>query len=71
MIPNLPHLPELLRADVLTAKNSLDSASEAIANNQTEEDLKQIHAAALSRYATALQRFSKLVLDGEVPPDLR
>jgi hypothetical protein len=72
MIPNLPHLPEVLRADVLTAKNFLDPACEAIANNEvTKEEGNVIYPAALSRYATALQRFCRLVLYGEVPSDLR
>jgi hypothetical protein len=68
----LPQHEELLRADLRTAENSLDATREAIANNQTaDEEGKLILAAALSRYAAALLRFSRLVLDGEVPPDLR
>lgn len=71
-LPDLPQHEELLRADLLTAENSLDATREAIANNQTTiEEGKLILAAALSRYAAALLRFSRLVLDGEVPADLR
>jgi hypothetical protein len=63
---------ELLRADLLTARNSLDAVREAIASNQvTKGEAKLIYAAAHSRYATALRRFSRLVMDGEVPADLR
>jgi hypothetical protein len=68
---NLPQHEELLRADLRIAENSLDATRQAIANNQmTNEEGKVILAAALSRYAAALLRFSRLVLDGEVPPDL-
>jgi hypothetical protein len=68
---NLPQHEELLRADLRIAENSLDATREAIANNQmTNEEGDLILAAALSRYAAALLRFSRLVLDGEVPPDL-
>jgi hypothetical protein len=68
----LPRIPELLRSDVLAAKNSLDAADKAIANKAvTEETGKLARAIALSQYATALRRFSRLVLHGEVPPDLR
>jgi hypothetical protein len=71
-MPLQPPNEELLRADVLTAENSLDAARAAIANNQvTKEEGKLIHAAALGRYAAALLRFSRLVVDGEVPPDLQ
>ena len=67
---NLP-IEELLRADVLNARESLDDAREAIASHQlTKEEGKLIPAAALSRYATALGRFSGLVVYGKVPPDL-
>jgi hypothetical protein len=53
-------------------ENSLDAARAAIANNKvTKEEEKLIYAAAQSRYTTALRRFSRLVLDGEVPADLR
>ena len=71
-MPLQPPNEELLRADLQAARNSLDAARDAIANNQvTKEEGKLIHAAAQSRYATALRRFSKLVLDGELPPELR
>jgi hypothetical protein len=46
--------------------------AKAIASNQvTKGEAKLIYAAAHSRYATALRRFSRLVMDGEVPADLR
>jgi hypothetical protein len=63
---------ELLRADLVTARSFLDAVCEAIANNQlTKEERKLIHAAARSRYAIALRRFSSWVVDGKAPPDLR
>jgi len=66
----MPPTDELLRADLLKARNSLDAAREAIASNQlTNEEGRLIHAAALRRYATALRRFSDLVVYGEVPSD--
>jgi hypothetical protein len=69
-LPDLPH-EELLRADLLIAENSFDATRQAIADNEVaDEEGKLILAAALSRYATALLLFSRLVLDGEVPPDL-
>lgn len=69
---HLPQHEEVLRADLLIAENSLDATRQAIANNQmTDEEGNLILAAALSRYATALLRFSRLVLDGEIPPDLQ
>ena len=69
---NLPQHEELLRADLRIAENSLDATRQAIADNQTtDEEGKLILAAALGGYATALRRFSRLVLDGEVPADLR
>jgi hypothetical protein len=71
-VPLQPPNEELLRVDLLTATKSLDAARAAIAKNQvTKEEGKLIYAAAHSRYATALRRFSRLVLDGEVPPDLQ
>jgi hypothetical protein len=71
-MPLQPPNEELLRADLMTAENSLDAARAAIANNQvTNEEGKLIYAAALSRYVAALLRFSRLVVDGEVPPDLQ
>ena len=52
---------QLLGADLLTARNSLDAAREAITSSQvTKEEGKLIHAAALSRYAAALRRILKL-----------
>jgi hypothetical protein len=70
LMPHRPLTEELLRADLLAASKSLDAAREAIAANQlTKEEEKLIHAAARSRYATALRRFSDLVVDGKVPPD--
>lgn len=67
-----PPNEEILRADLLAASNSLDAARDAIANNQaTKEEGKLIHAAELSRYATALRRFSRLVIDAQFAPDLR
>jgi hypothetical protein len=67
----LPKHEELLRTDLRIAENSLDATREAIAKNEVaNEEGKLILAAALSRYAAALLRFSRLVLDGEVPPDL-
>ena len=72
MLSNLPQDEELLRADLSIAENSLDATRQAIANNRvSHEEGKLILAAALSRYAVALLRFSRLVLDGEVPADLR
>ena len=72
MLSNLPQDEELLRADLSIAENSLDATRQAIANNRvSQEEEKLILAAALSRYAEALLRFSRLVLDGEVPADLR
>ena len=69
-MPLQPPNEELLRADLMTAESSLDAARAAIANNQvTNEEGKLILAAALSRYVAALLRFSRLVVDGEVPPD--
>jgi hypothetical protein len=68
---NLP-IEELLRADLLTASNSLDTVRDAIASNQvTKEEGRLIRAAALKRYASALQRFSGFVVEGKAPPDLR
>jgi len=68
---NLP-IEELLRADLLTASNSLDAVRDAIAGNQlTKEEGRLIRAAAIKRYATALGRFSSWVTDGKAPPDLR
>lgn len=67
-----PPNEELLPADLLAASNSLDAARDAIANNQlTKAEGKLIHAAALRRSATALRRFSKLVIDDQFAPDLR
>jgi hypothetical protein len=72
VLSSLPQDEELLRADLSIAENSLDATRQAIANNRvSQEEGKLILAAALSRYAVALLRFSRLVLDGEVPADLR
>ena len=63
---------DLLRTDMLAAKNSLDAAREAIKDQQlTYKEGKLLFAAAFTRYATALRRFSGLVVDGKVPPDLQ
>jgi len=63
---------DLLRVDMLAAKASLDAAREAIKDHHvTGQEGKLLYTAALTRYATALRRFSGLVVDGKVPPDVR
>ena len=60
MLSNLPQDEELLRADLSIAENSLYATRQAIANNRmSHEEGKSILAAALSRYATAIRRFSR------------
>jgi hypothetical protein len=70
-MPIYPAIEELLQADLVTARDYLDAAQEAIASHQvTKEEGKLIHEAARSGYATALRRFSDFVVYGKVPPDL-
>jgi hypothetical protein len=62
---------ELLRADLLAARKSLDAARDAIANNQvTKNEGQMLCAVACTRYAAALQRFMSLVV-AETAQDLQ
>jgi hypothetical protein len=62
-----PHSPdeELLRADLFAAQQSMDAVRDAIASNQvTKDEAALIYKGALNRYASALRRFSALVVHG-------
>jgi hypothetical protein len=64
-------IEEFLQADLVTARDFLDAARDAIASHQlTKEEGKLIHEAARSAYATALRRFSDFMVYGKVPNDL-
>jgi hypothetical protein len=54
---------ETLRADVLTTQMNLDAARDLLASDDiTHHEAQMIYHAARKRYATALGRFSALVV---------
>ena len=59
---------ELLRIDVASAARSLDAARDLLSSvDLTPEEATANYRAAFRRYATALRRFSDLVVDGKLP----